>query len=288
MTGYARVRRATPAGEVTFALKSVNHRGLDLHFHLPASLEPYEAALRERLRKRLTRGHVELRGSLDRASSETSVAINFALLDAYVAAVSAAAKRHGVAVEPDLNAALRLPGMFAPAESTFEDLESALLAILEEAVTQLNDFRAREGSELREEMLNRQRRIVELAASVDSLRDDASRALRNRLEQRLAEIAVRLEPQRLAQEAAVLADKSDIAEEIARLRIHAAQLGDLLAAGGECGKKIDFLLQELSRETNTMLAKTANAGEPGLRVSEIALAIKAELEKIREQALNVE
>ena len=111
-----------------------------------------------------------------------------------------------------------------------------------------------------------------------------------RLTDRLREIAkgIAIDPQRLAQEAAILADRSDIGEELARLKIHSAQLDQLLQAGGEVGKKLDFLLQEMNRETNTILSKTNGAGEAALRITELGLRAKAAIEKVREQSLNLE
>jgi uncharacterized protein (TIGR00255 family) len=127
---------------------------------------------------------------------------------------------------------------------------------------------------------------------MEKIRANAQDVFQNRLTERLKDLLkgaqVQIDPQRLAQEAAVLADRSDIGEELARLKIHAGQLAGLLDTGGESGKKIDFLLQEMNRETNTILSKTSGAGEIGLKITELALAAKAAIEKIREQSLNLE
>jgi uncharacterized protein (TIGR00255 family) len=125
---------------------------------------------------------------------------------------------------------------------------------------------------------------------MQKLRSQAAPAFQARLSERLAELlgGTSVEPQRLAQEAALLADRSDISEEITRLTVHTSQLEALLAAGGEIGKKLDFLLQEMGREANTILSKTSGAGDLGLVMTEVGLAVKAEIEKIREQALNLE
>ncbi len=289
MTGYARTKRATTAGDVVFALKSVNHRGLDLHFSISPALEVFEPVLRSIVKRNVNRGHVELRVSIERIRNSAS-SFNRELLDAYLQAFHEAAEAHGLTATPDLNAALRLPGMIVESQAMEPDesLEGELKAGLEECCIELNAFRAREGAELAADMLRRQERIAEAAHELEPLRDGAVAALRARLEQRLAEMSVKLDAQRLTQEVALLADRSDIAEEISRLEIHAGQLGDLLREGGEIGKKLDFLLQEMNRETSTMLSKTVNAGEAGAAISEIALGIKAEIEKIREQSLNVE
>jgi uncharacterized protein (TIGR00255 family) len=133
-------------------------------------------------------------------------------------------------------------------------------------------------------------RLIALAEEMEKIRANAQDVFQNRLAERLKDLlkGVQLDPQRLAQEAAVLADRSDIGEELARLKIHAGQLAMLLEAGGESGKKLDFLLQEMNRETNTVLSKTSGAGEIGLKITELALAAKAAIEKIREQSLNLE
>jgi uncharacterized protein (TIGR00255 family) len=128
---------------------------------------------------------------------------------------------------------------------------------------------------------------------METIRADAPEVFQHRLAERLKDLlknaqGVQIDPQRLAQEAAILADRSDIGEELARLKIHSGQLAALLEAGGESGKKIDFLLQEMNRETNTILSKTTGAGEIGLKITELALAAKAAIEKIREQSLNLE
>jgi uncharacterized protein (TIGR00255 family) len=134
------------------------------------------------------------------------------------------------------------------------------------------------------------RSVGEYCAEFEELRIRALPALQNRLNERLRELlrGIGIDPQRLAQEAAMLADRSDIGEEIARLKIHSKQLDALLDSGGEVGKKLDFLLQEMNRETNTILSKTTGIGDLGLRITDLALAAKADIEKIREQALNLE
>jgi len=128
------------------------------------------------------------------------------------------------------------------------------------------------------------------AEEMERIREGATAAFENRLAERLKDLlkGAQIDPQRLAQEAAILADRSDIGEELARLKIHSAQLAALLDAGGEVGKKLDFLLQEMNRETNTILSKSNGAGDAGLKITELGLAAKSAIEKIREQSLNLE
>ena len=292
MTGYARLKRSTGLGDVTFSLKSVNHRTLDLHIGLPNALEPYEAALRAVLKKRLHRGHVELRASVDRPRSAAGAAVNREMLDTYIASFRALAAEYQLSGEPDLNAALRLPGILADSSGAIgepdAETENQLVEALHAAIDVFDQFRQREGAELAADMQARQAAIARLVDQIEPHRDAIVAALRARVHQKLADMELKLDPQRLAQEAALLADRSDIAEELARLRIHTAELKKLLEAGGEMGKKLDFLLQELNREANTTLAKSANAGEAGMALTHLGLALKAEIEKIREQSLNVE
>jgi uncharacterized protein (TIGR00255 family) len=293
MTGFARIHRATEHGDITIGLKTVNHRGLDLHFHLDSELDPFEGSMRAALKRAVLRGHVDIRCSVARAGESDAGGLNAALLHAYVAAFRKAAAEEGIDSQPDLNHALRIPGMFGSVTSGREPdpaMESALLALVEEAAATLNQFRAREGAELAELVREHNRIITEGAAEMEQIRAGAAPAFHARLTEKLQELLrnSNLEPQRIAQEAAIMADRSDIGEEISRLQIHSRQVNEILDAGGEVGKKLDFLLQEMNRESNTILSKTGGIGDLGLRITEIALGAKAAIEKIREQALNLE
>ena len=292
MTGFARVRQQSPDGEAVVTVKSVNHRGLDLHFQMPGVLDPYETAMRGLIRKRMSRGHIEIRVQYHRNRSQAGSSLNVELLDSYLEAFRQAGHRHSITAEPDLNMALRLPGMFEPAvdQEPEAELEAFLVGLLDEALTELNRVREREGAETAAVLAERTKAIREATAVVREIRSRALPAFQQRLKDRLAELlgGVTIDPQRLIQEAAILADRSDIGEEMARLDIHSEQLDQMLAKGGEVGKKMDFLLQEMNRETNTMLSKTNGVGEQGLQLTEVALGIKADIEKIREQSLNLE
>jgi uncharacterized protein (TIGR00255 family) len=294
MTGFARARRPLGDGELVVSVKTLNHRSLDVHVHAPSLADPFENAVRALVKSRLARGHVDVRVVLPSgAVNGNTVALNRALLEEYLSAFHQAAAEHGLDARPDLNAALRIPGMFGEASEGFDlppGTEAAMLDALGAALDELNQFRAREGAEIAQEMSGHNTRIGVLAEEMEKIRAGAQDVFQNRLADRLKDLlkGVQIDPQRLAQEAAVLADRSDIGEELARLKIHAGQLAGLLDAGGESGKKIDFLLQEMNRETNTILSKTSGAGELGLKITELALAAKAAIEKIREQSLNLE
>jgi uncharacterized protein (TIGR00255 family) len=291
MTGFARVRRSSAAGEVVLTVKSVNHRGLDIHFHMSDELDVFENALRAALKRHVLRGHFQVRVVFTR-SQAAAPALNRGLLEAYFGAFRQAASEMGIAGEPDLNTALALPGMFREdgGEQPEEAAEQFLVSAMEEAVLSLNAFREREGQELAAELTARASAIRDAASRMQELRAQAAPAFQARLSERLAELlgGAFMDPQRLVQEAAILADRSDISEELTRLRVHTSQLEALLAGGGEIGKKLDFLLQEMGREANTILSKTGGVGDVGLVMTEVGLAVKAEIEKIREQALNLE
>jgi uncharacterized protein (TIGR00255 family) len=292
MTGYARVTRSAGECELVVSVKSLNHRALDIHFHLPSELEPFEPTLRSAIKRSLARGHLDLRITMARISSGGKIRLNRPLLESYLAAHRQAALEYGIDSAPDLNSALRIPGMFEPAANgeSGPEMESVLLEALETALGELNAFRSREGAEIKAALLARTKAIVAAVEKLRKLRETALPAFEERLRRRLEGLlnGSFLDPQRLAQEVALLADRSDIGEELERLQIHAGELDALLEAGGEVGKKLDFLLQEMNRETNTILSKTGSSGEAGLEITSIALGLRSDVEKIREQSLNLE
>jgi uncharacterized protein (TIGR00255 family) len=294
MTGFARVRKEIPQGELALSLKGVNHRGLDLHFHLPAELDSLENEVRSVIKTGVARGHVQIHVGITRTGAAGAAPLNRALLQAYVAAFKEAGKLYPYAAggQLDLNSALRIPGMLSVdgEEELDETVGKALLEATSEAVALLNTVREREGAATALEMRQRCQAIVALVVRMEEIRAGAAGVFQKRLREKLAELlhGAGIDPQRLAQEAAILADRSDIAEELMRLRTHAGQLEAMLAAGGEVGKRLDFLLQEMNREANTILSKTGGLGDLGLTMTDLALAAKSEIDKIREQSLNLE
>jgi uncharacterized protein (TIGR00255 family) len=292
MTGFARARRTAGAVDVEINLKSVNHRGLDLHFHMPSALDPFEAIARTALKQCLERGHVQVNVALERGAGGTRGSVNVALLERWAEAFREVARVLGSSEQPSPEAALRVPGILET-EGRIEwtsDLESALNDCLAEALDELQRFRAREGAVLAAEIAGRARAVEDLAARMGGLRENATAAFQQRLTTRLNELlcGAAVEPQRLLQEAAILADRSDISEELIRLKTHAAQVLEVLHSEGGIGKKLDFLLQEMNRESNTILSKTGGLGDQGLKLTDLGLAAKAEIDKMREQSLNLE
>jgi uncharacterized protein (TIGR00255 family) len=293
MTGFARVRSIAEDTEIILSLKSVNHRGLDMHFHLPPALDALETGIRTIVKSSVARGHLQINLSMAHTGAETA-GLNRPMLALYMNAFREAADLYRIAdQQPDLNAALRIPGMLgtgAEDREISEGLAKAILDTTREAVTVLNVFREREGAVTAVEMRQRCGNICGLVTRMDQIRAGAVPVFLKRLREKLSDLlhGASIDPQRLAQEAAMLADRSDIAEELVRLRTHAGQLDIILGGDGEVGKRLDFLLQEMNREANTVLSKTGGLGDMGLTITELALAAKSEIDKIREQSLNLE
>jgi uncharacterized protein (TIGR00255 family) len=290
MTGFAQVRGQVNA-HLGFALslKSVNHRFLDLHFRLPSDTDALEMKLRRLLKEKLARGHIEVTLSLDYAGAN-GVAFNRQLVGAYVQAFRSAADEFGVTGEPDLNVVLRMPGaMDSGVERAGEELEAAVMARVEEALAKLNEMREEEGRGIGEELRERMRHLEKAGAGVEGHRNAILRSYAERLQSRMQEIlGSQIDKERVLQEAAVLVDRSDIQEEMVRLTTHVKHFLGLLEQGGEVGKKLDFLLQEMNREANTLLSKTSGLAGEALQVTEMGLLMKSEIEKSREQVQNLE
>jgi uncharacterized protein (TIGR00255 family) len=255
-------------------------------------LDAFEGGIRNAIKAKVARGHLQVHVQFNRTGAAGASSLNRPLLQAYMQAFLEASEQLRAECKPDLNAALRVPGML---QGTYQaepdtDVEQPLLEVTNEALDLLNNFREREGAATVAEMRERCVSLGELAEQMEKIRAHATGAFQKRLSERLRELlrGAGLDPQRLAQEAALLAERSDISEELTRLKTHAAQLEKLLSGAGEIGKRLDFLLQEMNRESNTILSKTGGLGDLGLTITDLALAAKAEIDKMREQSLNLE
>ena len=297
MTGYAQARVEQDGWSLRISLRSVNHRFLDLHLRLPEGFELFEPRIRQILRERVPRGHVDVTMHYEPVGP-AAVQVNRELAEAYWKAAEELRQKFGMKTEPDLVAILRLPGVIADSgglggklkEDEQERLGAQVAACLGQALERLDEMRRSEGRLLAEEMSRRLGRIAEHAARIETLAERSRPAYARQLEARLKELlgVLPLDPARVAQEAALLAERGDISEELARLRSHVEQFQKLLAGAGERGKKLDFLLQEMQREANTMLSKTPGIEAEGLAITDLALEVKSEIEKLREQVQNVE
>lgn len=293
MTGYAQAHAVENGWSLRVSVRSVNHRFLDLHLRVPEGFEPLEPRMRQMVRERLRRGHLDVTLRYELAGP-AAVGINQDIAAAYLQAAEALRQKFGIHTEPDLASILRLPGVIGPPSAALDAelarLEDTVARCLGEALEKLDSMRAQEGEALRQEMAGRLASIAGLAAKVAPLAERARPAFARRLELRLKDLLGEnsIEPARLAQEAALAAERSDVSEELMRLASHVRQFELLLAGAADVGKKLDFLLQEMQREANTLLSKTPGTETEGLAITELALEIKSEIEKLREQVQNLE
>jgi len=290
MTGFAEAK-----GQVnrqlgfTLSLKSVNHRFLDVHFRLPADCDALEMKLRRLLKEKLARGHVELSLNLERAGGE-NFSLNRQVVGGYIQAFRAAAAEFGLAEEPDLNAILRIPGALDAAALPADGaVEACVLGKVGEVLERLDQMRQEEGRGIERELRDRMEHVQQAGKEILKHRHAVLQGYVERLKTRIEElIGNQAEPERILQEAALLVDRSDIQEELVRLETHVNHFLGMLDQGGEIGKKLDFLLQEMNREANTLLSKTSGLAGEALNITQMGLAIKAEIEKAREQVQNIE
>jgi uncharacterized protein (TIGR00255 family) len=296
MTGYAQSKGSALGWDLRVSVKSVNHRFLDLKVRLPEGFDLYELRLRQLVRERIHRGHVEVHVSVEPGAA-TPIQVNKDLVTNYLRAADELRLQTSVSAALDVVALLRLPGVIgglAPAvpesEEEQEKLGRELDRCLREAVGKLDEMRRAEGRHLAEDLRARLAHIAEQTDQVRTLVVQLRPAFARRLELRLKDLlsGTAIDAGRVAQEAAMLAERSDISEELDRLKSHLQQFGKLLDGAGELGKKLDFLLQEMHREANTMLSKTPGVESEALKITGIGLEVKAEIEKLREQVQNIE
>jgi uncharacterized protein (TIGR00255 family) len=289
MTGYGRAAVVGEEFSVSVDLKTVNNRFLDVHLRLSSELSSLEPAIKRRISSRLSRGRVDVSVNFERTSS-VAYELNRPLIGGYVEALRKVQEEFNIAGELDINSLARLPGALQPARDGLSaEMVAGVERAVDEGLAELERMREQEGQALRQEMSERLGKIEALVPVIEKAAAGLVDAYRARLQKRISELLTRdgqvveADPARLAQEVAYLADRSDVSEEMVRLRSHLAQFREALDSTGETGKMLDFLLQELNREANTTLSKSTD-----LAIKEAGLAIKAEVEKLREQVQNVE
>ena len=291
MTGFGEASATSEQLSVSVSIRSVNHRALDLKLKLPQQALGCEAGMRKKLRERLLRGSVQVAVTLE-ILAEAGWQVDRELLAARLQALDEIAAQCGCQANPDPNQLVGLPGTFkrAAEDVPASDLQGLLDAALHQALQQLEHARAEEGREIAAAIDRHAIAIgeeLEVLANVSgSMLEHAESRLRERLRDLLN--ATDIDPTRLAQEVALLASKSDVSEELQRLRAHRESLCRCLRECREVGKRIDFIAQEMNREANTLLSKVQIVGVNSLAVSEAGLRIRGEIEKIREQTLNLE
>ncbi len=289
MTGYGKAMVAGDDFSVSVDLKTVNNRFLDIHLRVGAELASLEPGIKKRITSRLTRGRVDVTISLER-TAQMVYELNRPLIAGYVNALKQLQEDFQIGGELDINVLARIPGALQPARNGIDErIVSALDTAVDQALDELERMREQEGEALKKELRDRVRKIESVVPTIESAAAGLADAYRVRLQKRIGELlnrggqVVEIDPARLSQEVAYLADRSDVSEEMVRLRSHLMQFQEALDTPGETGKMLDFLLQELNREANTTLSKSTD-----LVIKEAGLAIKAEVEKLREQVQNVE
>ena len=286
MTGYGRAMRELDGRQLTIELKSVNHRFLDLSFRMPRNLMFLEDDARKRIGARLSRGHVDVFMTYRNARSDArSVQVDRALFDAYVGALSGLVDS-GVQDDRSLMSIARLPDVLVvtEAEEDQDALRELLKETLDAALDQLIEMRRREGAEMKKDLAFRTDRIEEMTNAVKARYPATVEEYTCRLRASIEELIGRnVDETRLLTEVAVMADRSAIAEETVRLHAHIAQLRECLEKAEPVGRRIDFLVQELNREVNTISSKSQD-----VPITQLVVSMKAEIEKLREQLQNIE
>jgi len=294
MTGFAQTQGEDGVWSVRVTLKALNHRFLDLHLRLSADLESFEPRWRALVRERIQRGHVEAQFHVE-SRERAALEVNADFIRSYLELYRGLQKEFGLSGEPDLGAALRLPGVLRSGAASAQPEAIGQLGalgerLLKEALDKLEQMRRAEGSALEKDLLGALEGVRERRGQLSELRERALPAYHKQLNQRLKELLgdAAIDPSRLAEEAAYLAERSDTSEELTRLESHAEQFAQLLAGDAAAGKRLDFLLQEMNRESNTILSKAPALAEEGLAMTRVGLELKALIERLREQVQNVE
>lgn len=288
MTGFGRSNVLLDGREITLELKSVNHRFLDLSFRMPRHISFLEDEIRRRLTERLTRGHVDVFLTYRNTRSDArTVILDPALLCAYLDAAKKCSDEFGLRNDLTVTGALRLPDVLdvAEAEEDRDAVTSLMLEALDKAIDELIEMRRVEGERLCKDLLSRLDTVLSLRADIEKRAPLVVEDYRNKLNERIAAIlsSAEIDTARLATEVALFADKANIDEELVRLQSHVAAAKELLCNGSAVGRKMDFIVQEMNREFNTIGSK-ANDKE----ITSLVIEGKAEIEKIREQVQNLE
>lgn len=284
MTGFAAVQHETPAGMLLLELRSVNHRYLELHMRLDEAMRSFEPALREAIAARLGRGKVECRVSLITPAGIPPVAELSEAALAQAERLSLAVQQRFPESRPlSVADVLRLPGVLVTREFAGESLGDDLITVLNMALEQMTASRNREGEKLAALILDRAAQMEALVEKVKPLLPTLIAAYREKLGAKLRELLVGGDDNRIHQELAIFAQKIDVDEELGRLSTHLTELHRILKTGGSVGKRLDFLMQELNREANTLGSKSVSH-----ETSQVAMELKVLIEQMREQIQNIE
>ena len=288
MTGYGRAVETVNGREFTVELRSVNNRYLDCTVKLPRSLSFAEDAVKQAVKNTISRGKVDVFISVhSEGAADVKVSLNAAMVEGYLAAMKQMAADYDVKDDISVSLISRMPEVFSveKPEVDEEQLRADLMGVVGKALAGYDAMRAAEGRALENDLRSRGNTILELVSKVEAGNGQTVIDYRTRLENKIREVLANtnIDENRILTEAAIFADKVAVDEETVRLRSHLEQMNNMLTTGGAIGRKLDFLLQEMNRETNTIGSKCTD-----VRLSRIVVDIKAELEKIREQTQNIE
>ncbi len=288
MTGYGRAVEMVNDREFTVEIRSVNNRYLDCTVKLPRSVSFAEDAVKQAVKAAISRGKVDVFITIkSEAGNDTKISLNAPVLNGYLSAMREMVEQYGVRDDISVSTVSRLPDVFTVEKPQVDEdaLKADLLQVVAKALEGYNAFRAAEGAALDADLRKRGSTILELVAQVEAGNAQTVTDYRTRLENKLKEVLANtaIDESRILTEAAIFADKVAVDEETVRLRSHLEQMNSMLTAGGAMGRKLDFLLQEMNREANTIGSKCTD-----VRLARIVVDIKAELEKIREQTQNIE
>ncbi len=288
MTGYGRAVETVNGREFTVELRSVNNRYLDCTVKLPRSVTFAEEAVKQAVKASVSRGKVDVFISIrSESAADTAITLNKAVLEGYLAAMHQMVDECGVRDDISVSVVSRLPDVFTVEKPQVDEdaLKADLMSVVDKALKSYDAMRSREGEALDADLRSRGNTILELVSQVEKGNAQTVVDYRARLEAKLKEVLqnTAIDESRILTEAAIFADKVAVDEETVRLRSHLDQMNTMLTTGGAVGRKLDFLLQEMNRETNTIGSKCTD-----VRLARIVVDIKAELEKIREQTQNIE
>lgn len=296
MTGFGSARTEAPNLNILVEIKTVNHRHLDVHVKAPPEFQSLEPMIRRKVGGSLRRGRVDVFVRIDCRRENVKVLINEAIIRAYAGMAAELEKTLGIKGDLTFETITRLPGAVTMTSNDLSDEEAGQIRLkveeaTENALGQLQQMRAIEGESLLQDL---DARVANIGRQVDVIQSGATEFVqhyREILMTRVQELAPQLVAEshnRIEVEALLMAERSDIAEEITRLRSHLGQFASLKNAPDEAGKRMDFILQEMNREVTTLLSKTSGLNDLGVRIGEAAVEIKVEIEKLREQVQNVE
>ena len=288
MTGYGRAVETVNGREFTVELRSVNNRYLDCSVKMPRSVSFAEEAVKQTVKQSVSRGKVDVFITIKSENSDdTKITLNTSVLEGYLAAMHQMVNEFQVRDDISVSAVSRLPEIFSveKPEVDEEQLKADLMSVVDKALTGYDAMRTAEGAALDADLRRRGETILELVSQVEAGNAQTVVDYHTRLENKLKEVLANtsIDESRILTEAAIFADKVAVDEETVRLRSHLQQMNNMLTAGGAMGRKLDFLLQEMNREANTIGSKCTD-----VRLARIVVDIKAELEKIREQTQNIE